>query len=342
MKYSVSEAAAAIPHVARFLPSHWIKCAVHQFAKMKLADEIDSGTTSSTALAAKLHVNQSYLYRMLRALSYQDLVVETSKDTFELTVAGELFISTHPMSMRDAVLLECGPVHESVWRHFDAILRGSSRRGYELEYGVGVWEYLDKDAEHARVFDRAMTSFSNGDSHAIADVINLEGVERIVDVGGGHGLLAACLLAKFPSLRAVVQERPSVVETAAHEKQGEKMGVADRLSFEEGDMFREVLSSPAYIMKHIIHDYNDEQSINILRVIHQAAPEGARLFLGEILIDNRTGNFAAGLDLHMLVVNDGAQRDQQGFEVLFNASGWKLVGITSTRTPISIVEAVKV
>jgi hypothetical protein len=188
-----------------------------------------------------------------------------------------------------------------------------------------------------------MTSLSLIETAAVVAAYDFRGIGKLVDVAGGHGLLLASILKANPDMRGILFEIPHVLEGA--QRLLAEHGVKSRCEVAGGDFFAAVPpGGDAYILKHIIHDWDDERAIRILRKCHGAMRPGGKILLAEVVLGSGAGsNFAALLDLEMLVMTQGGrERTQEEFQKLYQAAGFKLTGIVGTDTHISIVEGISV
>ena len=206
-------------------------------------------------------------------------------------------------------------------------------------YGVPIFEYLPQHPEEAQIFHDTMTGLSMIDSPAVAAAYCFDGIHSIVDVGGGHGLLLATILARNPQLKGTLYEVPHVVEGC---RNGPLTPVMGRCTLASGDMFSSVpAGADAYLMKHIIHDWPDDLCVKILTACRKGVNPGGKLLVVDSVI--QTGNdFSPSkfLDLQMLIFPGGRERTEKQFRDLFAAAGWQLKRIIPTAALDSIVEGV--
>jgi hypothetical protein len=202
-----------------------------------------------------------------------------------------------------------------------------------------IFQFLEQRPEEAKLFNQSMTDLSTIDGPAVADAYSFGEIESIVDVGGGHGLLLATILARNARMKGTLYDVAHVVSGA---KEGPLKPVMDRCTIASGDMFTSVpAGAGAYIMKHIIHDWPDEGCVNILKACRKGVNPGGKL----LVVDNviQPGNeFAPGkfLDLQMLIFPGGCERTEKQFRDLFSAAGWNLSRVIPTAAIESIVEGV--
>lgn len=279
-------------------------------------------------VARELDLDPARTYRLLRALSSLGVLREHDSHTFSITEAGELLRSDHPQSMRGAVLLREGPEHTAIWKHLPAILRDGKENGFVREYGTTAFEYAAQEASYREAFDAAMSSQSAMQTAWTIEALqccDMSSIQHMCDVGGGQGYFLCHLLLRYPHLLGTVLERTSVISQANVLWAG-RLGLSDRCAYVAGDMFVDVPAADAYALKLILHDWDDEACVQILRNLHRRAVRGGRLFIIEHVIPNTgTPDFAAMYDMHMMCWGTGRERTVQEYHALLEASGWRFV-----------------
>jgi hypothetical protein len=241
-------------------------------------------------------------------------------------------------SLRALAIMGGREWHGRGWSRLDYCVR-TGKPAFDQIYGAPSLEYLKQHPAEAQIFNDAMTGRSMIDSPAVAEAYNFDGIRSVVDVGGGHGLLLATILQKNAHLTGTLYDMPQVVEGAMN---GPLKAVIARCTLASGDMFSSVpAGADAYIMKHIIHDWPDDQCLKILKACRKGANPGGRL----LVVDNviQPGNdFSPSkfLDLQMLIFPSGCERTEKQFRDLFAAAGWQLSRIIRTAAPDSIVEGI--
>jgi hypothetical protein len=205
-------------------------------------------------------------------------------------------------------------------------VREGTQNAFVRQFKRMAFEHAALDPAYGEAFNEAMTSYSSAQTawtlEALADY-DFSGIEHVCDIGGGHGHLLASLVAKHPRLRGTVLELPNVIEERSR-LHAPKLGVGERCTYVAGDMFKAVPHANAYVMKMILHDWNDEECGRILGNIARAANPGARLFIVEHLIpDADTPHFAKLFDLHMMCWGTGRERTVEEFAELVQKAGWR-------------------
>lgn len=315
--------------------------AVYVAAKLGIADLVKDNPRSADDLAAETGANANALYRLLRALASVGIFTETAPRTFALTPLAEPLLSDRPGSMRDMAIWIGEEAH---WRVYGEMLHSvrTGETAWGRVHGEEVFPYLfQTDRELGEIFNRAMTSFSATVAPAVAAAYDMSGVEKLVDIAGGHGLLLSSFLKANPALKGVLFDLPEVIEGAGAILESE--GVSERVETATGDFFTSVpAGADAYMMKHIIHDWDDERSITILKNIHSAMNENGKVLIVEMVVkEANEPDFSKIMDLEMLVSPGGVERTAEEYRELLAQAGFRLTRIVPTASPYSIVEAVK-
>jgi DNA-binding transcriptional ArsR family regulator len=312
-------------------------------AELGLADQLARGPLSVDDLAAAVTADAGALRRLLRLLEAAG-IVRTGKDgRVSLTRLGAPLRGDHPQSLRDWCRYLGADWHWELWADLDSCVR-DGRTAYERRLGTDFFGWFGSHPAEAQVFDDAMTSFSALVDGPVAAACDVSGVRSVVDIGGGSGALLAALLGANPNLHGTVFDQADVVERA--QMPGGPL-TADELhsrsSFAAGDMFVEVPKGhDAYILKWILHDWDDERAAQILERVAAAAHRGARLLLVEMLIEpGRGANPARQLDLAMLVLTGGRERTRDELRELLGNAGFDLRKVRRTASPMHLLEAVR-
>lgn len=296
-------------------------------------------------IAKELDLDHAMTYRLMRALGSIGLLKEEQNGRFSITPQGQLLRKHHPQTLRDVALLEEGPEHYAIWKHLPAMIKDGQQDAFVREYGNKIFEHARTNSEYAEVFNQAMSSYSASQTASVLDALkgyDFSKISHLCDIGGGHGHLISNLLAKYPHMRGTVLELESVTKNRDL-LQTVKLGVDDRCLYCEGDMFREVPSADAYIMKMILHDWSDDECVKILSNIRKACPKEGKVFIAEHLItDPETPHFSKLFDIHMMCVASGRERTVEEYSSLLEQAGWKYVQTLHPSSGlISVIEASK-
>jgi hypothetical protein len=322
------------------ISSYWISQVIGVVARLRLADLLASGPLSSDALAPQVGAHADGLYRLMRAGVVAGLFAEVPPRTFTLTPLGACLRSEVPGSMRDMAIMQTAPGHWLPWGDlFTAVRTGRSTANKVL--GTNLWEHYEKNPEEAAHFDRAMGSFSSFVATEVARLHDFSPYARVVDVGGSQGVLLAAVLGAYPSCRGILFDLPHVIDGARARVEAE--GLGQRMDLVAGNFFEPVIpAAEAYLLKHILHDWDDASSTSILRQIHHAALPGARLIVVEMVMpDGGEPSRMALIDLNMFVIADGRERTAREYEELLTSTGWALERITPSPSGVSLIEARK-
>jgi predicted transcriptional regulator len=314
--------------------------AVYVAAKLGIADLLKAQPLPVAELARKTGTHERALYRLLRCLASLGVFRETDAKVFELNPPAELLISDHPGSMRNAAIFMGEPWHWSVYS--DMLYSVTTGKvAWEKVHGQEVFPYFQEHPEEYEIFNRAMTSFSTNTLPAIVEAYDFTGVKKLADIAGGHGMLLAGFLKANHELKGLLFDLPQVIEGAPALL--EKEGVADRVELKAGDFFESVpAGADAYMMKFIIHDWDDDRARKILKNIHQVLPADGRLLLVEMVVPSgNEPHFSKIQDLEMLVSPGGVERTSDEYRDLLAPAGFQLTRIIPTKSPLSIVEAFK-
>jgi len=309
-------------------------------AQFGLADLLNEGPKSVESLADATGTNAPALYRLMRALASEGIFKETDPGYFALTPVAERLRASDPHSLQDYAILFGSDFHYgSLPKLLQSVQTGDS--AFEMTFGMNLFEYLHQHPTDATVFNKAMTSVSSQEAVAVSKAYDFSKVRTLVDVGGGHGILLSTILGANPSLKGILFDRPAVVENASVLLQHE--GVAARCEIAEGDFFAGIpAGGDAYILKYIIHDWDDTRAQKILENCRKAmGPEGRLLVVDTVIPAKNTPFIGKLKDIVMLAITSGGmERTDVEFQNLFASAGFKLNRIIPTRTIVSIIEGI--
>ena len=331
-------------HVTDLVFGRWRSQTVFAGVELGVFETVTDQPKHAVEIADQLDLNRENAYRLFRALGSLDLLSETPDRRFTLTPAGELLTADHPKSLRGVARLEEGPTHYAVWTHLRDIVRDGGPDGFEREFGHPIFEHIEADPDYAERFNEAMTSLSRIESAWVAGVlegVSVDGFDHICDLGGGHGHLLCSLLKDVDGTTGTVLELSSVVDdTDKHWH--EPLGVSDRVDFVAGDFFESVPTADAYFLKHILHDYSNEDCVEILSTVREAAPEDAHVFTCEHVVPGPDETHLAKLfDIHMMVASDGKERTKEEYAELYDRAGFDLTEVHDyAEIPMGVVEGV--
>ena len=311
---------------------------IHVAAKLGLADRLAWGPRRAADLAASVGAEPQALHRLLRALSALGIFAEDDTGAFALTPQAELLRSDAQGSLRDIALLFGG---DWLWQAYGSMLH-SVRTGdpaFVKVHGQPLYGYLHEHPRAAAQFNAAMTSYSGHETAVILEAYDFAGARNVVDIGGGHGALLAGVLHAHPHLCGILFDLPSVVAGAAHLLA--EAGIADRARRLSGDFFDEApAGGDLYLMKSVLHNWDDIDARRILATCRAAMAPDARLLVIERVVPAGNGPSEAKLfDINMLVAMGGRERTEREFGALFRDAGLSLERTLPTRSPLSIIVA---
>jgi hypothetical protein len=309
-------------------------------AEFGIADLLKAGPKSTEELAQAIGANPAALYRMLRALAGAGVFAEETDGSFSLTPLSELLRGDNPESLRAFAALMGDEVSFQMWAELPySIQTGKPAAPHKL--GMPWFGWLEQNPVKAKAFHDAMTSLSGGAMAAVLSAYDFSGIKTLVDVGGGHGLLLATVLSKYPDIRGVLYDAPPVVAGAAELLAAH--GVADRCNAVGGDFLESVpAGGDAYILKHIIHDWSDEECVTILRHCNAGMAASGKVLIVEMVIPERNvPGISKLLDLEMLLLLSGRERTETEYRDLLGSAGFELTRIVPTPSPYSVIEGMR-
>jgi len=316
--------------------------ALYAATKLGIPDILKSGAKPAQEIARACGANEDAVYRVMRALASAGVFTENAPRTFALTAEGELLLSDRADSLRPMVLWLDNKMHFDTYPELPYAMK-TGNTVTEKVYGESCFGYFEKNHEESRVFNDAMTGFSRMFTPAVLDAYDFSWLngKTLVDIGGGHGFVLTSILKKYPEIRGVVSDLEHVVTGAS--EMIRNAGVESRCTTHCSDFFASVPPADAYIMKHIIHDWDDEKATTILRNCARAGRGKTRVILMEsVVAPGNEPHFAKWLDLEMLLLPGGKERTEVEFAKLFEGAGFKLTRVVPTKGALFVVEAEKV
>jgi len=325
--------------LSQLLLGYRYSISIYVAAKLGIADLLRDGPRSCGELGRASGANSSALYRMLRVLASVGVFAEDEQGRFALTPSAGLLQTGIPGSIRPWAIL----IGDLLWKPWAELLYSvkTGQPAFNHVYGMGMFEYLARSPEMAEAFNATMARETTLAADAVISAYDFSEIKTIVDVGGGNGVLIAAILKITPSMRGVLFDLPSVIEEAGGVIKAE--GVTERCELVAGDFLKSVPSGgDAYLLKYILHNWDDEYAIAILKNCHSAMNEGGRLLVVEELIV--PGNAPSGtklLDLNMLVLLTGRERTEAEYRALFNSARFRMTRVIPTHSLFSLMEGVR-
>jgi hypothetical protein len=316
--------------------------ALYVAASLNVADHLARKSMSADELSIVTKVDSAALRRVMRALCSLGVFTESGQGEFALKPAGELLRSDVPGSYRPAVLFLAGDVRWRCWSDLLGIVR-AGEGGAERTLGMQLFDFYAAHPQESEIHDQAMRAFSASQVTAIANALDLPQAGLVVDVGGGTGELLAALLAANPSLRGILFDLPHVVTNAHSVFAGNS--VAGRVETLGGSFFDSVpAGGNIYLLKMVIHDWDDARATTILANCRKAMKSGDKLLIIEREMPE-AGDIASSpepflLDLEMLVMTPGGrERTRSELAVLLSNARLELVNVVPTSSPLKLFEA---
>ncbi|MCI0525465.1 MAG: acetylserotonin O-methyltransferase [Acidobacteria bacterium] len=324
----------------QMITGFWVSRAIYIAAKLGLADLVKDGPKMADDLARSTSAHGPSLYRLLRALASVGVFVEDDQKRFAQTPLSETLRSDALGSLRAMAMVELGQEHFPAWGNLMHSVK-TGEIAFDNLFKQNAWEYYAQNPEDASNFNDAMRGLTEMVNMAVLAAYDFSGADKIVDVAGGTGGLIGAILKANPQMRGVLFDLPHVIAEAGPSL--DRAGVRDRCETATGDFFESVPEvGDAYVMKWIIHDWDDEKSAVILKNIHRAMNENGKLLLLEMVVpEGNQPDLSKFMDLNMMVMTGGRERTEAEFGALMAASGFKLTRVVRTASPVSIVEAVR-
>jgi hypothetical protein len=323
----------------QFVTGYWVTQLMGTAARLGLADRLEAGPLPVTELASKVGANAEALYRVMRACTAVGVFAEQPGRTFANTALSQTLRATAPGSMRDFAIAQSSAGHWRPWERLEDAVKTGTRTTVPV-LGREIFEWYGNHPEEAAAFSGAMHNLAAQVSGELTRLVDFSSATKVVDVGGANGTLVSAVLRAFPSTQGVLFELPHALETAKKALAAD--GVLPRCEVVGGDFFKSVPRGDVMLLKHILHDWNDEQCVTLLKNCAASLPVGGRVLLLEMVISEDGKPSAAHLmDVNMLVMLPGKERTATEYAKLFTAAGLKTGRVLPTHSPFSIVEAIK-
>jgi O-methyltransferase domain/Dimerisation domain len=325
------------PVLFQMATGYWVSQAIYVAAKLGIADLLKDGPQSCVELAASTGSDAPSLFRMMRALSSVGIFSQHDRDRFALSPLAESLQTEVHGSLRAMVITigeihyqACGNLLHSVQTGFPA---------FNNVFGASLFNYLRQNGDAEDAFNQGMANVSSMLAYAVLMAYNFAGISSIVDIGGGQGNLLEKILLFNPDIRGTVFDTASTIERAKRQL-GNNAWVR-RCSYVTGDFFNSVpQGADAYLLCGVIHDWDDNHAITILRNCRRAMTKQSRLLLVDMIVpETASASFSKLLDLNMLVMNGGRERTHAEFCALLEAAAYKFTRIIPTMAPQSVIEA---
>lgn len=316
----------------------WITQGMWVAAELGIADLLTKGPRTVEQLAEDTCTQSGALYRLLRALASVGIFVQDAQKRFSLTPLAEL-LRTEAMGSQRSIAIMMGGEFQAAWGELLHSVR-TGEPGFQKKFGMPFFQYMIEHPERHTIYDAAMTGVHGGETEPMLDAYDFAVFKTVVDIGGGNGQVLGAILKRHPSLHGILFDLPDVADRTRSDISSS--GVADRIRIEGGDFFSSIpAGADAYVLRHIIHDWDDSKAIAILRKCREAMAPGGKVLVVEMVIPpgNEPG-FGKWLDLMMLLVA-GQERTKEEYNCLFSAAGLKMTDVIQTTSDVSIVEGIR-
>ena len=333
----MAEAVDLKTEMNQLIRGYWTTQAIFVVAELRIADMLADGPQHSDELGKEAGVKGDMLYRVLRALASIGIFAEDHQGRFALTPLAETLRGES--GQRAYAMIHGQELYQSWAKLLDAVRSGEA--GFVEAFGMPAFEYFSKHPERGAVFDKAMTGHHGAEADPMLDAYDFSAFKELVDVGGGNGTLLISILKRHPAMRGTLFDLPRVVDRARPAIENATLG--DRCRIVGGSFLESVPSgADAYLLRHVVHDWRDQDSITMLRNCRSAMKPDGKVLIVEIVVPaGNDPSFAKWMDL-MMVTYGGKERSEKQYRILFSQAGLQLTRIVPTRAGISIIEGVNV
>ncbi|HYM93005.1 MAG TPA: methyltransferase, partial [Chitinophagaceae bacterium] len=299
----------------QLITGFWTSCCIYAAAKLNIADHLKEGPQTANQLAEATHSDSPSLYRVLRALSGVGVFSENDQHQFQLTPLGDTLQSDIPGSMKAMAIAQLGD-HFSAWGNLVYSIK-TGNTAFDNVEGMPVWKYYETHPDEGLNFMKAMTGVTHAVIANVLPFYDFSNFKTIVDIGGGNGALLMAVLKAAPQAKGIVFDEEYVVNETKELLLTN--GYHERCNVEAGSFFNFIpKAADAYLMKMVLHDWNDEQCLQILQNCNKAMRSGSKLLIFEAVIpegnEPHPGKF---MDINMLAMTGGRERTEKEFRELF-------------------------
>jgi SAM-dependent methyltransferase len=314
----------------------WFTQTISVAADLGIADLLIEGPKTAEELAKEADAHGGALYRVLRALASVDIFTENEDGRFSLTPVADNLRSDVPTSLRSFAIMAGAEFYKS-WGNLLYSAK-TGKDGFDKTYGKPFFQYMTEHPDRHAIYDKAMMVHGIAETEPMLDAYDFSAFETVMDVGGGNGMMLAAILNRHPAIKGILFDLPPAADRA--KESFSDPDLSDRCRIVGGDFFNSVPSADVYVLRHIIHDWNDDNAVTILSNCRKAMNPDGRIILVETVIPPLNEPcFGKWLDLMMLIVG-GQERTEEQYRKLFLQAGLKLNRIIPTAHEISIIETV--
>lgn len=323
----------------RMIAGFWATQAIYVAVRLRIPDLLASGPRTADQLAAESDSHPCSLYRLLRALASSGVFREDTGHRFSLTPLSECLRRDTPGSLAALTWMR-GDWQYRAWSDLLHNVQ-TGETAFNHVFGESLFEFLRRTPENAAIFDQGMVGVHGRETDAMLAAFDFTDIQILADIGGGNGSVLAAVLTRHPKLKAILFDRADVIDRAKTNLT--LAGVADRVQFLAGDFFQSVPGgADAYFLRHIIHDWNDDQTRTILNNCHTAMPSNGRLLIAEFVLPDGPEPFQGKwFDLAMMTVTGGQERTETEYRTLLDECGFDRRRVVPTTTELSVIEAMR-
>jgi len=319
------------------LSGEWVSRALYVATRLEVADHLCQGPKSLEELARVTQSHPESLCRLLRMLAEFQVFQEVAPCVFANTEMSSLLAKSHPETLHCLSLFYGEDMHKAWEELFGSVQTG--KPAFDLIFKESVFNYFKANPVRAQLFQQAMKEKSMAVIHSALSSYDFGAAGQLFDIGGGYGQFMEALIQKYPSLQGTLLELPEVVQTIRKSRPD----LEKRCTLIPGDFFESIPKrGKLYLLKSVLHDWDDEKCLKILRNCHGAMEGGSKLLILEVVL-TPTGHssYASCMDLLMMAVTGGKERSLEAFQQMLESSGFVLEHIYPTSTEFSILEARK-
>lgn len=320
------------------ISSLWVSRLIYLGVKKNIFNVINKGFATVQQIQSETGIDASILSRVLHGYVHLD-ILQCKNHHYQLTSVGQLLTQDSENNFSDMALL-WGEEFNHAWINIlDSV--ESKRPGFDVHYDKNIFAYLGGTPTIAARFDRAMRSLAKYLYPAVASIVNIAPGETITDVGGGDGFLLGCLLSHHQNAKGILFDLPHVIERAQHNIPSPLQHHA--VSYVKGDFFKSISHSDSHIMANILHDWDDEKAVTILKNVRHAKEKNTPLYLVEMLLDHQDEpHLARSTDLNMLMLTGGRERTKHEMETLLKQANFAIQSIHNVNQMTCVVRAIAV
>ena len=331
----------ATQEVQDLMTARWVTDMIGVAAQLELADFINAGAKTAEEVAKAKGLHAGSLYRLLRGLASYGIFAEQDDGTFVQTPRSDALRKDVPYSAWGWVQLVTRPWAVRSWSELGQSVRAGTP-AFDHVHGMPIFEYFNKHPDELELFAEAMRSLSVATGNGVAEAYDFLGIRTLADIGGSQGFILSLVLQKYPDIRGILFDLPTVVQGAPNFIKS--YGLENRIDIRGGNFFESIPGgADAYLLKHILHDWSDEDCLRILKNIYAVAESGTKLLVVDAVIGARNEEeFGKILDIQMLVHLRGEERTQADWKGLLRAAGFQLTRIVPTPSFVHVIEAVRI